>query len=237
MICEHRFETGDALVEKLAAEIAARLELSLSERERASLLVSGGSSPAPLYRRLADAALDWERIDIALVDERRVAETHPRSNARFIRDTLLQQRAAKARFTGMVTGDTGAADELARVEAAYRALPRPFDVTLLGMGPDGHIASLFPRAEGLAAALDPGGENLCAAITARRSAVTGEETERMTLTLAGILNSRAIYLLLGGEAKRARYREALESGGDVQDLPVRALLHQEKVPVDVYWAP
>jgi len=104
------------------------------------------------------------------------------------------------------------------------------------MGHDGHIASLFPNSTGLEAALDLKNENLCCAIQARCSDVTGENTERMSLTLNGILQARQIILLITGEEKLKVYENGLSST-DFKQLPVSAVLQQQRVPVDVYWAP
>lgn len=171
---------------------------------------------------------------MALVDERWVDIDHDKSNEAFIRQTLLQNKAAQANLLGMKNSALSAADGLARCELEYQKLPSPFDVTVLGMGPDGHTASLFPHAQGLPESLET--SNLCSAINAIKSEVTGDCTERMTLSLKGILNSRHLLLLISGDEKLATYRAAL-AGDDIEQMPVRAVLQQDQVPVIVYWAP
>ncbi len=236
MITEKLFETREALLDALSLHCLSALSDALGARGQASFMVSGGSSPAPLYRKLSEADLDWASIHVALVDERWVDRDHDKSNETFIVNNLLQNRAAAARLTGMKNAAVTARDGLADCEAAYRALPSPFDLTLLGMGPDGHTASLFPHAEGLSAALDAQSDRLCAAITAQQSEVTGAMTERMTLSLAGLLNSRQLLLLITGEDKLAALRDA-QAGDDVAAIPVRAVLQQTRVPLTIYWAP
>ncbi len=199
-----------------------------------AFLVSGGSSPAPLYQRLSQIALDWKRIQVALVDERWVEPGHAKSNETFVQKNLLQHAAAQAPFMGMKNSAQSAAEGLGACEQAYRKLPQPFDLTILGMGPDGHTASLFPNAEGLGEALTT--DALCSAITAHQSEVTGEYTERMTLSLAGIVNSRRLVLLITGDEKLQALRAA-QGDGPVEDMPIRAVLRQNKVPVTLYWAP
>ncbi|WP_020209333.1 6-phosphogluconolactonase [Gilvimarinus chinensis] len=231
---ERFFDSREAMIDAVFEHSIGALKDAIEKGEGASFLVSGGSSPAPIYKRLSEADLDWSEIQVALVDERWVDFDHDKSNEAFIVKTLLQNDAANAKLIGMKNSSDSAKSGLAQCEAAYQTLPSPFDVTVLGMGPDGHTASLFPHAEGLSEALET--KNLCSAITAIKSEVTGDCTERMTLSLTGIVNSRHVLLLISGEEKLATYREALE-GNDVAAMPVRAVLHQEEVPVTVYWAP
>ena len=121
----------------------------------------------------------------------------------------------------------------ASVNAAIAAMPRPFDVVVLGMGDDGHTASLFPHAAGLASALDVIEPDLVRAVHAENAPATGA---RMSLTLRAILDSELIALLIRGDAKRNAYRKAA-AGTDVLEAPVRAVLNQTQTPVKVFWAP
>ncbi len=234
MLDEKIFDSREALLAALQEDCVAALDEALKERDQASFLVSGGSSPAPLYQRLSQIALDWKRIQVALVDERWVEPGHAKSNETFVQKNLLQHAAGQAPFLGMKNSAATAAEGLAACEQAYQKLPQPFDLTILGMGPDGHTASLFPKAEGLAEALST--DALCSAITAHQSEVTGEFTERMTLSLAGIVNSRRLVLLITGDEKLQALRAA-QGDGPVEEMPVRAVLRQNKVPVTLYWAP
>lgn len=233
-VIEKFFESREAMIDAVFEHSIGALSDALRERNAASFLVSGGSSPAPIYKRLSEAELDWEKIQVALVDERWVDIDHDKSNEAFIQQTLLQNNATVAPLTGMKNSAVSALAGVAQCEANYQKLTAPFDVTVLGMGPDGHTASLFPHAEGLAESLEAG--NLCSAIKAIKSEVTGDCTERMTLSLKGIQNSRHLLLLISGEEKLATYREAL-AGDDVSVMPVRAVLQQDVVDVTVYWAP
>jgi 6-phosphogluconolactonase len=206
--------------EALAGEIVARLGTSL--------VVSGGTTPATLFDVLARRAAPWSGVTVTLADERWVDPASPRSNEHLVRTRLLTAAAAVARFVPLKTADLRARDAEGAVNAAIAAIARPFDVVLLGMGDDGHTASLIPNAEGLARALDTSDPAL-----ARAVAPPGLE-ERMTLTLRALLETRWIAILIQGAAKRAAYEKAM-AGRDVAQAPVRAVLHQDAVPVAVFW--
>jgi 6-phosphogluconolactonase len=236
MVKDFLFNDRASLFTALANACRTHLAEALAGNGSATLLVSGGSTPAPLYEALSLSDLNWKNIHVALVDERWVDREHGASNEALIYRALLINNARQAPFVGMKTQAARAADGCAETEARYRNLPRPFTVSILGMGSDGHTASLFPHAEGLAEALATESGLLTAAIVAKRSAVTGPNTERLTLTLTGLLQSERLILLLTGEDKLAVFRVA-QADGAVEDMPVRALLRQDKVPVELYWAP
>ncbi|MGZ4958352.1 MAG: 6-phosphogluconolactonase [Methylomonas sp.] len=236
MVREFHFEQRSHLFTALAAECQDLLSESLSKNGTATLLVSGGSTPAPLYEALSKFDLAWKKIKVALVDERWVDQEHAASNEALIKRTLLINNAKAATFTGMKTGAKRAAEGQAETEAKYRVLPQPFTVAIVGMGNDGHTASLFPHAEGLREALNIDNDQLTAAITAQQSPVTGPNTERLTLTLSALLKCDRLIILLTGEDKLAVFDQAMKPGS-VEDMPIRALLNQEEVPVELYWAP
>lgn len=227
------FSNADEMVARLADDIVARLKSAVETRGRASLVVSGGTTPGALFDVLRERDAPWDRTWITLSDERWIAPSEDGSNEKLVRTRLLRGKAANAHFIGMKTSDAKPETAQATVNAAVSTMPRPFDVTLLGMGDDGHTASLYPRAPELKAALDQGAPALVHAVHAQNAAATGD---RMTLTLRTILDSRWIALLIEGEAKMKTYRAA-ESGSDVPDMPVRAVLGQAIVPVEVFWAP
>lgn len=233
-ISEYKFEHRDAMMDAVFQTILSDLEQALQQRSGATLLLSGGSTPAPLYRQLSNTALDWSRIEVALVDERWVSVDDAASNERLLRETLLTGGAAAAAFTGMKNNHPSPFSGEAECNLAYAELKTPFDLCLLGMGPDGHTASLFPAAQGLDDALDK--QLLCAAIRAQRSEVTGDNLERMTLTPWGLLQSRRLILLISGDDKWRVYQQARQSGASVE-IPVSLIIDQSAVPLDVYWCP
>ncbi|PUA30348.1 MAG: 6-phosphogluconolactonase [Cellvibrio sp. 79] len=236
MVTERLFENRAEMIAALQVECEAALRSAIEDRGEATFMVSGGSTPEPLYKALSNSDLDWESVYVALVDERWVDFDHDKSNEAFTVKHLIQNKAVVANLVGMKNTADTAAEGLADCEAAFQQLAQPFDITILGMGSDGHTASLFPHAQGLDEALNPDSNELCAAITAKQSEVTGAIVERMTLSLAGLLRSKSLVLLITGDEKLAVLRAA-QADGDVKDMPIRAVLRQDRVPVIVYWAP
>lgn len=221
----------DALSGELAAQIASSLAAAIAARGAASLVVSGGKSPVRLFERLRARSLDWSRVCIALADERWVDPSDAASNERLVREVLLQDRAAAARFLGLKNG--APSPDLGAVSAweTFARVPRPFDAMVLGMGDDGHTASLFPRSPNLASALNPAAVAGCVGMW---SPVAPHP--RLSLNLTALLDSRRIAVLITGEAKWRTYVAACAPGA-VEDMPVRAVLRQTRTPVSVVWSP
>lgn len=211
-----------------------RLQNSIADYGRATLFVSGGRSPAELYKALSQCSLEWNKVTVALVDERWVDEEHELSNAAFIRNHLLQGPASAATFVGMKNAASRALAGSAECNQNYADILGPWSLCLVGMGPDGHFASLFPEAQGLSEALHPEHAPLCSAIQANASDVTGSITERMSLSLRAILKSEQKILMISGDAKLKVYKQALESR-DPMKLPVSALLQHDAL--EVYYCP
>ncbi len=228
----NQYEFGSAVeaAGALAQAIAQHLQAAIAARGRASLVVSGGRSPVPLFEALRRCPLAWDRVWVTLADERWVEPTSSASNEKLLRDHLLLGAAAAAHFVGLKSAHVQPGQALDDRSVALDALPRPYDVVVLGMGDDGHIASLFPEAEGLVAALDPQGSARLAAIVPPAA-----PHPRISQTLAALLDARQIFLLLAGAEKRARFAEAL-AGAAPTDLPIAAVLGQSRVPVAVYWS-
>ncbi|MBH1992459.1 MAG: 6-phosphogluconolactonase [Sphingomonadaceae bacterium] len=225
-IREFRFPDARAAADALAQAIADRLAAAIAERATATVALSGGRSPAAVFEALHDVALPWDKVVITQVDERWVPMNHPDSNSQLIRCHLLQGFAAAARFVPMKNDASTARAGQPECEAALHALPLPFDVMLLGMGEDGHTASLFPEAAELQEGLTT--RALTLALTPPAA-----PHERMSLSARGLLESRVLILQIGGAAKEAVYRAALAQG-PVEDMPIRAILRQTKVPVEVW---
>lgn len=223
------FPSAQALNEQFAEEIAAALSHSIGAQGQASLVVSGGRTPLGLFEALTQQAIEWSKVTITLADERWVDANDDSSNEKLVREHLLKGYASDAKFVGLknshATPFAGAAD----TERALQSIARPFDVVILGMGDDGHTASLFPGAENLFPALAMDSGRVCMGMTPLTAPL-----DRITLTLPALLNSRHIYLHVVGDSKRDVYQRAIQ-GTDVNEMPIRAVLQQTRTPVDIYW--
>lgn len=231
--CPNISDTGDAAVEASNA-IASVLKQAIATRGRASLMVSGGSSPKPVYTLLSNADLDWSKVTISLVDERWVNPGEAGSNEDFIRENLIQNRAAMAAFFGLKTPYSTVGQGLNEAEARFQDLPNPFDVCVMGMGGDAHTASWFPNSGGLEAALSSTNENILCEIDATGCSVAGKHLARISLTLKAVLDSHAIILFIPTAAKRAVFDASFDK--PLNDAPVKALL-QAGAKLHVFTSP
>ncbi|WP_079248158.1 6-phosphogluconolactonase [Lysobacter firmicutimachus] len=226
----HEHRSVDHWTWACAVAIAAELRRELQRRPRARLLLSGGTTPAPVYRALARAPLDWARVDVALVDERWLQPGDPDSNAWLVRQHLLRDNAAAARFESLTR--PGQRIEEAVAAANAHAL-QPAGAVVLGMGEDGHTASLFPDMLGLERAL--ASRQAYVAVDAEGCPGARDWRRRISLTPRGLAQAQARFLLIQGESKRDAFLHALASG-DVQRWPVLIGL-QGPNPLDVHWSP
>jgi 6-phosphogluconolactonase len=218
------------LADQLARDIASKLDAAIKARGKATLAVSGGGTPKQMFAVLCEQEIDWSKVTITLVDERWVDTDSDRSNAKLVAEHLLHHEAHTATFVPLFDkahkDDVDAA--LADVGKRIDALGQPLDVVILGMGPDGHTASFFPGGDNLEEALDPNGKK---AVISMRAGGAGEP--RITLTLPRVLDARTVYLHIEGADKKELLAKA--EGGE--DVPIRAVLTQDRVPIHVFWAP
>lgn len=212
---ERRFADRERLALHLASDVASALRRAVDGKGCAVIAVSGGTTPVLFFEKLSRFDLPWDRVVITLVDERQVPERSDRSNARLVRQHLLQDKAAAARFVPLFANP------------AASDLP-PFDVVVLGMGNDGHTASFFPGGDRLAEALSLDG---AASIVEINSPGAGEP--RLTFTLPRLLAASSIMLHIEGPEKHATLEKARQAG-PVENMPVRAVL-ESQAPVTIYW--
>ncbi len=219
----------------IADDITQRLHTAIQSRGKAVLSVSGGKSPVAMFEALRVHTIDWSKVTITLVDERCVPNTHPDSNAHLVKTHLLQGPAQAATFVPMVTEDIDMADASQQAAWASQQLQTvtPADVLVLGMGADGHTASLFPDAPNLMEALDLHNKQTCVGITLAHPPANAPYA-RVTQTLAHLLTARHIILPISGDDKRATLQQAWTH---VQSqLPVSHVLHQTMAPVALWIA-
>lgn len=213
----HDFENRHSLAQALADRVARGLSRCISRKGHATLAVSGGTTPQLFFEHLSREPITWDKVTVTLVDERQVMEDNPRSNARLVRQALLQNNAAAARFVPLHANEAAAADQV-------------LDVVVLGMGEDGHTASFFPGGNNLAKALDPASSETVFSMTAEAA---GEP--RLTFGLAALLKAKVICLHIEGKSKQSVLERA-NAATDIMDMPVRAVL-QAGNPLEVFWCP
>ncbi len=220
----------DTLAKQLSAAVCANLAQTIEHHGRASLVVSGGSTPLPFFKHLSKADLNWSVIDVTLADERWVPEGHEDSNASFVKTHFLVGAASSATFHSLYR-DMEAVDAIDDIERSLATMIQPFSVVVLGMGGDGHTASLFPDTEGLDDALNIDSPAMLAVLQPKTV-----PQQRITLTRAALLRSRYRYLHITGEQKREVLEAALNPG-DANPLPIGSFFEKHLPPISVYWSP
>ena len=224
---EHYYQTREEASLAAAERIAELLSHRLDNNDEASLVVSGGTSPGECLAALAGTTLDWDRVQVALSDERWVSPEHEDSNEKLVRETLLVDKAAGASLLSVYAEDVTPEE---RCEELQDPLPvLPFACSLIGIGTDGHFASLFPDAANLEFAMDVECGRLYVPVETAAS-----PHPRMSMTLAGISRSDEIALLFFGDEKLAVYEKAK---ADSNGYPLSRLLRQKRAPVRLFWAP
>ena len=207
-------ESAEDLARQSAEQVASRIDLALAERDRAQIALAGGSTPGATYLRLGADHLPWERVDVLLGDERWVPADDAASNARMLRETLLAQGPARSAAFHPVPTDRStpeaSAEAYAQVllELCVGAIPC-FAVCLLGLGDDGHKASLFPGSAALAERV--------------RSVAVGEGKglPRITLTAPVLSAARQVIFLVSGAGKRQALERLLDPQEPAERTPAR----------------
>ncbi len=224
----NEYTDATALTTDFAKKIITILDTAIAEKGQASLIVSGGNTPKPLFAELAQADIDWSKVIISLADDRWVEVTDDASNDKLVREHLLVKHAAAATFISLKQDMADANDAVVICEQALAAVTLPFDVLILGMGEDGHTASLFPCSAQLQAGLDMHSGHTYIAVSP-----TTAPHQRMSLTLPALLNANNIFLHLTGASKKAVIAQALLTS-PVQ-MPIKAII--DHADVNLMWAP
>ena len=227
MLMEHKFDSRDAASTAVAARIAGLVDAQLGRDGEAKFVVSGGSTPGACFEYLSGYELDWDKVQVALSDERWVPNTHNDSNERLVVETLLQNEASSGSVLSIFK-ENRSVDE--RIDALNsQQFSNGFACAMVGMGADGHFASLFPDADCLEEGLRLDNPNFYMPVHTVES-----PHPRISMTLGALLRSDEILLFFFGEEKLAVYDNAHTVD---KTYPITALLEQQKVPVNVYWAP
>jgi 6-phosphogluconolactonase len=224
-----KFDNTSVLDVALVENVVQALTADLNLRGMATLVVSGGRTPKGFFQLLSQQALNWEKVTITLADERWVNADHEASNEKLVRENLIINAACKAQFLPLKNAAVTAADGVKELHPKLLAEGR-FSVVILGMGDDGHTASLFPGSTTLEAGLDMTSGDTCLSVQPLEA-----PHERMSMTLPRLLNSQKIILHLSGDNKLEVLNQVL-NGDDIKELPVRAVLQQSRVPVQIFWA-
>jgi 6-phosphogluconolactonase len=223
------FENTSALDIALAEQITAMLAADINASGSASLVVSGGRTPMGFFHLLSQQDLDWSAVTITLADERWVDNQHQDSNEKLVRENLLINNAVQANFVAAKNAATDAIDGEADLEQSLATIGR-FTVVILGMGDDGHTASLFPDAETLSLGLDLHSGRTAIAVTPPAA-----PHQRISMTLPRLLDAQQVVIHISGAGKQAVLQTAQE-GDDIAELPIRAILNQQIAPLKIYWA-
>ncbi|HIG74220.1 MAG TPA: 6-phosphogluconolactonase [Bacteroidetes bacterium] len=197
----------ESLASAFASATADALRAALEGEPRATLCLTGGSTPAPAYRQLAAMDLEWDRIHLFWTDERLVPPDTPESNYRMAYETLLEPAGVPETNVHRMRGELGkheaAEDYESQLHQFFGEEPVSFDVLHLGMGADGHVASLFPGAHEL-------DEFDRWAVPARAPAGTAVR-QRLTLTFPALDSARLALVAAAGEAKREAFLDVVEA--------------------------
>jgi 6-phosphogluconolactonase len=192
-----------ALENALLSRIALLIENCIHDTGKATILLSGGSTPVELYRKMSHLDLDWTRVYVGLVDERYVETHDTMSNERLIRETLLQHRAKDANFMGMVHTFQSPEDNLIQVNQAYEQHLEHVDICLLGMGNDGHTASLFPNDSASSHSLNSKSNDPLVIYTN----APAHPVHRISASFSYLMQSKHLILMLTGAVKKTLFFE------------------------------
>lgn len=218
---------------QLADLVAAELKAALVSKDGATAAFAGGTTPVLFFQALAQEPVAWAKVAFTLTDERQVSPESERSNALLLEQNFLSRLNAKPKFQPLYQANQSSAD-LPALAAILKSDYLPLDVVVLGMGNDGHFASLFPKASNLTAGLDPNNS----AVLLEVSAPDLPEA-RISFTLAALLSAKHLHLLITGVEKKQLLTQAQErvTAKQAPQWPIEALLQQAGDSLTVHYAP
>ncbi len=226
----HTFGESSELVLKLSQAICKLLRNTIEKNGKASLVVSGGNTPKKLFTKLSLCDIAWDKVVISLCDERWVDNGSDDSNEKLVKTYLLKNYAKKANFIGMFQQITNLEEAKIIYEKIVKDKISPIDVIILGMGNDGHTASLFPNNEKFTEAFSLKNEDFTLVVRQK-----GVKFHRLGLTRAAILNAKHIFLHFEGKKKFDIYN-AVKDMDDFDKYPISSILNQKTKNIEVYYA-
>jgi len=224
------FKSREQLDSQLANNVADILSKAIAARGKASLAVSGGSTPKGFFNTLSRIDIPWKNVTITLADERWVDINDEASNTRLVHENLLQNKAQQANFFHLKQGDELCESTLVDLNLAAKSSLLPLDVLILGMGEDGHTASLFPCSEQIEQGLSLDNNAALMKVLPKTAPHL-----RITFTFSHLIKSKNIFLHIVGEGKQRVLAKA-NANNNLREMPVRAFLHNPDVNTQVYWA-
>ncbi|TWX73821.1 6-phosphogluconolactonase [Colwellia sp. C1TZA3] len=225
----NEFEQRQLLDESLADKVAALLTAALESKGKASIAVSGGSTPKGFFQALSKKKLAWQAITITLADERWVDIDSSDSNTKLVHEYLMQNEAVKAKFFHLKQGETLSDETLADLNLAANQQLLPLDILILGMGEDGHTASLFPCSDEIAQCLAKDSQALLK-VTPKTA-----PHQRISFSFAALAQSKNTFLHISGTSKKQVLAKAI-AGQACKEMPIRAFLQAPDINTQVYWA-
>ncbi len=227
MLTECKFDTREAASAAIAARMAGLISAQLGRDAAAHFVVGGGTTPERCFKLLSEYELDWDKVQVALSDERWVPNDHDDSNERLVRESMLKDAASAGHILPIYK--TGLSADERSQELQSRKPDDDFACSMVGMGTDGHFASLFPDADCLSEGLQLNNSRFYMPVRTSAS-----PHPRISMTLSALLASDEVLLFFFGKEKLAVYDNAHTVD---KTYPITALLEQDKTPVSLYWAP
>jgi 6-phosphogluconolactonase len=226
------YDDAEEMAAAVAGDIAFIIESAIDARGGCVVALSGGKTPVPIYAKLAQAKLDWKRVTIVPTDERIVPLGDPLSNVTMIAKTFLPKGARVMPIVPTATADYKAAGRSA--DALMQDLHWPLDLCLLGVGADGHTASIFPGPDFDEALSGPNERRALGVMPDPMP--TDAPVARVSLSRAAIVSARALLIAVTGDAKKKVIEAAIKQGPS-SSYPIGRVLADAELPVDIHWAP